>query len=74
MLFRWIIIVFLLLVLISWLFSMRLPWLHKLGWTGLSSHLRFTLLGRVWQLPITLAIVLGAVLYLVALAIFNWMK
>lgn len=73
MMFRWIIVVFLALVLISWLFSMRLPWLEKLGLTKLSSNLRFTLFGRVWQVPITLAIVLSAAVYLAANLIFKWM-
>lgn len=72
MLFRWIIIVFLLLVLISWLFSMRLPWLEKLGLTKLNSSLRFNVFGRAFQLPVTMAIVLCAAAYLAAHAIFNW--
>lgn len=73
MMFRWIIVVFLALLLISWIFSMRLPWLEKLGLTKLSSNLRFKMFGRVWQVPITLAIVLSAAAYLVANVLFNRM-
>ena len=58
MLFRWIIIVFLLLVLLSWLPTLRLPWLEKLGLTRFNSSLDFKLLGRHFQLPVTIAIVL----------------
>ena len=73
MIFRWIIVVFLTLLMISWIFSMRLPWLEKLGLTKLSSSLRFKLFGRVWQVPITLAIVLSAAAYLAANLVFKWM-
>lgn len=62
MLFRWLIIVFLLLVLLSWLFSMRLPWLEKLGLTRFNSSLDFSLFGRRVQLPVTIAVALGLAL------------
>lgn len=62
MLIRWIIIVFLLLVLLSWLPSLRLPWLEKLGLTRFNSSLDFKLFGRAFQLPVTIAVVLGMVL------------
>ena len=59
MLFRWIIIVFLLLVLLSWLPGLRLPWLEKLGLTRFNSSLGFSLLGRRVQLPVTIAVALA---------------
>lgn len=62
MLFRWIILVFLLLVLLSWLPTLRLPWLEKLGLTKFNSSLDFTLFGRAVQLPVTIAVVLGMAL------------
>lgn len=62
---RWIIAIFLLLVLISWL----APWLEKFGFGRLPGDIRFKLLGRAWQLPITTAIVLSAL----ASLIFQWL-
>lgn len=62
MLIRWIIIVFLLLVLLSWLPTLRLPWLDKLGLTKFNSSLDFRLFGRAFQVPVTIAVALGLVL------------
>lgn len=66
-------VVFLLLILASWLFSKRLPWLEKMGLSTLNSELRFRLFGRAWRVPVTLAIVLCTALYLAANLIFKWM-
>lgn len=62
MLFRVIMIVFLLLVLLSWLPSLRLPWLERLGLTKFNSSLNFKLFGRHLQLPVTIAVALVLVL------------
>ena len=76
MLFRWIIIVFLLLVLLSWLPTLRLPWLEKLGLTRFNSSLDFKLFGRRVQLPVTFAVALcvGAVwlIHTYTHTLFNW--
>ncbi len=62
MIFRLVIFAFLLLVVLSWLFSMRLPWLEKLGLTKFNSSLDFRLFGRAFQVPVTIAIALCLVL------------
>jgi hypothetical protein len=72
MLFRWIIIVFLLLVLLSWLPTLRLPWLEKLGLTRFNSSLDFKLFGRHVQLPVTLAVVLCVGVVWLIQTLFNW--
>lgn len=72
MLFRWIIIVFLLLVLLSWLPTLRLPWLEKLGLTRFNSSLDFKLFGRRVQLPVTFAIVLCVAAVWLIRTLFNW--
>ena len=52
---RWIIVIFLALMFISW-FS---PALHKLGFGELLGDLRFMLFGREWYLPITTTLLLS---------------
>ena len=42
--FRWMIVIFLALVLISWV----APWLQKLGFGKLPGDFRFKLFGRDW--------------------------
>ena len=73
MIFRGIMVAFLLLVVASWLLSKRLPWLEKMGLTQLKSELRFNLFGRAWRVPVTLVIVLCTAVYLTANLIFKWM-
>jgi hypothetical protein len=53
---RWLLVIFLALILISW-FS---PLLGKLGFGKLPGDLRFKLFGREWFLPFTTTIVLSA--------------
>ncbi len=72
MLIRWIIIIFLLLVLLSWLPTLRLPWLEKLGLTRFNSSLHFSLFGRRVQLPVTIAIVLCVLAVWLIHTFFNW--
>jgi hypothetical protein len=59
---RWIIVVFLALMLISW-FS---PALHKLGFGKLPGDFRFRLFGREIFIPLTTTIVLSMLAALVA--------
>ena len=52
---RWIIVVFLALVLISWF----TPLLQKLGLGRLPGDFRFKLFGRDWFIPLTSTILLS---------------
>lgn len=55
--FRWLIVVFLALVLINGL----TPWLQKLGFGRLPGDFRFKLLGREFFIPLTTTIILSLV-------------
>lgn len=59
---RWMIVIFLALVLISWL----TPLLHKLGFGKLPGDLRFKLFGREWFIPLTTTILLSLVASLIS--------
>ncbi|KQP13730.1 DUF2905 domain-containing protein [Pseudorhodoferax sp. Leaf267] len=59
---RWLIVVFLALMLINWLH----PFLGKLGFGKLPGDLRFKLFGRVWFIPLMSTILLSAVASLIA--------
>ncbi len=59
---RWLIVVFLALVLLNGLS----PWLQKLGFGKLPGDLRFRLFGREWFIPLTTTLVLSAVAALVS--------
>ena len=61
---RWVIVIFLALVCISW-FS---PLLGRLGFGKLPGDLRFRLFGRDWYLPVTTSLLLS----LVASAVSRW--
>jgi hypothetical protein len=50
---RWMLVIFLVLMLISWF----TPGLQKLGFGKLPGDLRFTLFGRQWFVPLTTTIV-----------------
>ncbi|MBA4264249.1 MAG: DUF2905 domain-containing protein [Comamonadaceae bacterium] len=52
---RWMIVIFLALLLISWF----TPFLQKLGFGKLPGDLRFKVFGREWFLPITTTILLS---------------
>lgn len=52
---RWMIVIFLALLLISWF----TPLLQKLGFGRLPGDLRFRAFGREWFLPVTTTIVLS---------------
>ena len=59
---RWMIVIFLALVLISAL----TPWLHKLGLGKLPGDLRFRLFGKEWFLPLTTTVCLSFVASLIS--------
>ena len=59
---RWLIVVFLALVLISWF----TPLLGKLGFGRLPGDFRFRLFGREWFIPLTSTLLLSALASLLA--------
>ena len=59
---RWVIVVFLALVLISW-FS---PVLQKLGFGRLPGDLRFKLFGRDWDVPLASTLLLSMLVSVIA--------
>ncbi len=59
---RWLLVVFLALMLISWL----TPLLSRLGFGKLPGDLRFRLFGRDWNIPLTSTILLSLVAGLIA--------
>ena len=64
MMLLWVFFAILAVLLVSWLFSMRLPWLEKLGWTKLSSNLTFRAFGKVRIIPVTYVVLLATAAYL----------
>ena len=64
MMLRWVFFAILAVLFVSWLFSMRLPWLEKLGWTKLSSNLTFRAFGKVRHIPVTYVVLLATATYL----------
>ena len=60
--FRWLIVVFLALLLINGL----TPWLRKLGLGRLPGDFRFRLFGREWFIPLTTTVLLSLVCALIA--------
>jgi Protein of unknown function (DUF2905) len=59
---RWFIVIFLALMLISWVS----PLLQKLGFGKLPGDLRFKLFGRDWFIPLTTTILLSFVASLIS--------
>lgn len=62
---RWVIVIFLALLLINWLS----PLLQRLGFGRLPGDFRFRLFGREWFLPVTTTLLLSGVASLIARAI-----
>ena len=60
--FRWLIVVFIALLLINSL----TPWLEKLGFGRLPGDLRFKLFGRVWFIPLASTLILSGLCALIA--------
>ena len=58
---RWMIVIFLALVLISWV----TPFLQKLGLGRLPGDFRFRAFGREWFIPLTTTIVLSFLVSLI---------
>ena len=52
---RWMVIIFLALVVMGWL----APWLNRLGFGRLPGDLRFRLFGREWYLPFASTVALS---------------
>ena len=59
---RWLLVIFLALILISWVS----PLLQKLGVGRLPGDLRFRLFGREWFLPFASTVLLSAVAALIS--------
>ena len=59
---RWILVIFLALVLISWF----TPLLQRLGLGRLPGDLRFKVFGREWFIPLTSTILLSLLASLIA--------
>jgi hypothetical protein len=59
---RWVLVIFLALLLISWL----TPLLQRLGFGRLPGDFRFRLFGREWFLPVTSTLLLSGVAALIA--------
>jgi len=59
---RWFLVVFLALMLISWL----TPALRKLGFGRLPGDLRFKLFGRDWDVPLASTILLSMLVSVIA--------
>ena len=62
---RWMIVIFLALVVLSW----PTPWLNKLGVGKLPGDLRFRLFGREWYLPLASTVLLSFVASLISMLI-----
>ena len=60
--FRWLLVVFLALLLINGL----TPWLQKLGFGKLPGDFRFRLFGREWFIPLSTTILLSLACALIA--------
>ena len=59
--FRWVIVTFLALLLISWV----RPWLEKMGLGKLPGEFQFKLFGREWFIPLTSTLLLSFILSLI---------
>ncbi len=59
---RWIIVIFLALLLINGLS----PWLQRLGFGKLPGDFRFKLFGREWFIPLTTTVILSLVAGLIS--------
>ena len=60
--FRWLLVIFLALLLINWVS----PLLGKLGFGKLPGDFRFRLFGREWFIPLTTTVMLSVVAGIIA--------
>jgi hypothetical protein len=70
MMLRWVFLAIVAMLVVSWLFSKRLPWLEKLGLTKLKSHWSFRLFGREHRVPVTYVVLLITIVYMAAYLAF----
>lgn len=63
---RWLLVIFIALTV----FSALLPWLEKLGIGRLPGDLRFTVFGRLIQLPFASTVLLSTLAFLIAKLFF----
>jgi hypothetical protein len=73
MMLRWVFFAIIAVLILSWLFSKRLPWLERKGLTTLKSHLEFRLLGRQHRVPVTYVVLLATAAYLGAALLYKWL-
>jgi hypothetical protein len=71
MMFRWVFFAIVAVLLVSWLFSMRLPWLEKLGLTKLNGNLTFRAFGKVRRIPVTYVVLLATAAYLAVALLYK---
>ena len=71
MMFRWVFFAILAVLLASWLFSKRLPWLERMGLTKLKSHLEFRLFGRQHRVPVTYVVLLATAAYFIGALLYK---
>jgi hypothetical protein len=72
MMLRWVFLAIVAMLVVSWLFSKRLPWLEKLGLTKLKSHWSFRLFGREHRVPVTYVVLLATVTYVGVISVYAW--
>ena len=63
--FRWLLVIFLSLLLINWVS----PLMGRLGFGKLPGDFRFKLFGREWFIPLTTTILLSVVAALIAMLV-----
>ena len=73
MIIRWVFLAIVAMLVVSWVFSKRLPWLEKLGLTKLNSHVQFRLFHRTFRVPVTYVVLLATVAYLLAALLYKWL-
>ena len=71
MMLRWVFFAILAVLLLSWLFSKRLPWLEKMGLTKLKSQMTFRLFHRTVHVPVTYVILLATLAYLLVALLYK---
>ena len=73
MIVRWVFLAIVAVLVVSWVFSKRLPWLEKLGLTKLKSHWSFRLFGRERRVPVTYVVLFATLAYLLAAFLYKWL-
>ncbi len=73
MMLRWVFLAIVAVLVVSWLFSKRIPWLEKMGFTKFKSHWSFRLFGREHRVPVTYMVLLATVAYFGAAFLYKWL-